>query len=108
MRHLGYLAILAVPVLGTLPLELFLGTRVYGRPRRLALSLLVVLVPFLVWDRYAVARGHWTFDREQTLGVVVLGLPLEELLFFLVVPTAAVLTFEAVRSAKGWPAGDEP
>jgi lycopene cyclase domain-containing protein len=108
VSHLGYLAILVVPLLGTLPLELFLGTRVYGRSRRLALSLLVVLVPFLVWDRYAVAWGHWTFDREQTLGVVVLGLPLEELLFFLVVPTAAVLTFEAVRSVKGWPAGDEP
>ena len=34
------------------------------------------------------------------------GLPLEELLFFLVVPVCAVLGFEAVRqvTGRGWPA----
>jgi hypothetical protein len=28
--------------------------------------------------------------------------PVEELLFFVVVPTCAVLAFEAVRRVKGW------
>ncbi len=36
------------------------------------------------------------------------GLPVEEVLFFLVVPVAAVLTLEAVRTVRGWPVGDEP
>jgi hypothetical protein len=36
------------------------------------------------------------------------GLPLEEVLFFLVVPVASVLTLEAVRAARRWPVGDEP
>jgi hypothetical protein len=31
----------------------------------------------------------------------------EEVLFFVVVPTAGLLTLEAVRSATGWSAGDE-
>ena len=36
------------------------------------------------------------------------ALPLEEVLFFVVVPLASVLTLEAVRSARPhWPAGDE-
>jgi hypothetical protein len=35
------------------------------------------------------------------------GLPLEELLFFAVVPTCAVLAYEAVRTVRGWPGGDE-
>jgi hypothetical protein len=30
------------------------------------------------------------------------GVPVEELLFFVVVPTCAVLAFEAVRRVKGW------
>ena len=34
--------------------------------------------------------------------------PVEELVFFLVVPFAAVLTLEAVRSVRGWSVGDEP
>jgi hypothetical protein len=33
-------------------------------------------------------------------------LPLEELLFFIVVPIAGILSLEAVRAAKRWPAGD--
>lgn len=109
MRHLAYLAVLAFVVLGTLPLELFLGVRVWRRPLRLLLSVLPVIVIFGAWDIYAIDRGHWTFDPEQTTNIVLPGgLPLEELLFFVVVPAAAVLTLEAVRKVRGWPAGDEP
>ena len=35
-------------------------------------------------------------------------LPLDEVLFFLVTPTCAILAFEAVRAVKRWPVGDEP
>ena len=108
MRHLAYLAVLAFCLLGTLPLEAVLGARVYRRPRRLLLTLLPVAVVFMVWDLYAVAAGHWSFDPAQTIGLVLPGgVPVEELLFFLVVPTCAVLAFEAVRLVRGWPAGDE-
>ena len=108
MRHLAYLAVLAFCIVGTLPLELVLGVRVYRRPRRLALTLLPVVAVFVAWDAYAIAAEHWTFDRAQTTGVLLPGdLPLEELLFFLVVPVCSVLAFEAVRRVKGWPAGDE-
>lgn len=103
-----YLLVLGGCLVGTLPLELFLATRVYGRPRRLVLSLLPVLVPFLCWDVYAIARHHWRYDPHQIVGVRLPGhLPLEELLFFLVVPICAILAFEAVRAVRGWSAGDE-
>jgi lycopene cyclase domain-containing protein len=108
VRHLAYLAVLAFCLLGTLPLELWLGVRVYRRPRRLLLTLLPVVAVFYLWDVYAIAADHWSFDPAQTLGLVLPGgVPVEELLFFLVVPTCAVLAFEAVRRVKGWPAGDE-
>ena len=97
---------LAFCLLGTLPLEVWLGVRVYRRPRRLLLTLLPVLAVFLVWDLYAISRGHWAFDGAQTLGAVLPGgLPVEELLFFLVVPTCAVLAFEAVRLVTARRAG---
>jgi lycopene cyclase domain-containing protein len=99
---------LAFCVLGTLPLELWLGVRVYRRWRRLLLTLAPVLAVFLAWDLYAVADDQWAFDPGQVVGLTLPGgLPLEELLFFLVVPTASVLALEAVRRTTGWPAGDE-
>ena len=109
MRHLIYLAVLAFCLIGTAPLEIVLRTRVYRRPLRLALTLLPVVVLFVAWDLYAIARGHWTYDGQQTTGVLLPGrLPLEELLFFVVIPICAVLTLEAVRVRRpDWLIGDE-
>ena len=112
----AYLLVLAACVVGTLPLEVVLRTRVYARPLRLALTLLPVLVVFLVWDVLAIRAGHWGYDPAQTTGVLLGDLPLEELLFFLVIPVCAVLTLEAVRAVRGWRpdrphgwrVGDEP
>lgn len=108
MSHLAYLAVLAACVLGTAPLELLLGVRVYRRPLRLVLTLLPVVVVFVAWDVYAIARHQWSYDLRRLTGVTLPGrLPLEELLFFLVIPVCSVLTLEAVRRVRGWRAGDE-
>jgi lycopene cyclase domain-containing protein len=107
VRSLGYVAVLVFCVVGTLPLELFLGVRVYRQWRRLLLSLLPVVVVFVTWDLYAIAAGQWSFDATQLLGVTLPGdLPVEELMFFLVVPTASLLALEAVHRVRGWPIDD--
>lgn len=102
-----YLAVLAGCLLGTLPLELVLHVRVYARPVRLLLTLLPVVAVFSLWDVLAIRAGHWAYDPRQTTGVMLGSLPLEELLFFLVIPVCAVLTLEAVRVVRHWPVGDE-
>lgn len=107
--RLVYLGVLAVSLVGTaLPLEVLLHTRVFRRWRRLLLTLAPVLAVFIGWDLWAIARGHWRYDPAQTTGIELPGsLPLEELLFFIVIPICAILAFEAVRAVRGWPAGDE-
>jgi lycopene cyclase domain-containing protein len=105
MGHLTYLALLAGCLVVTAPLELVLRVRVYARWRRLLLALVPELVVFGVWELYAVARGHWTYDAAQVLPPRIGGMPVEEVLFFLVVPTCAVLALEAVRKVTGWDAG---
>jgi len=108
LQPYAYLAVLAFILVTTLPLELYLGVRVWRRPRRLALTVLPVLVVFTLWDLYAIGRDHWFFDPGQTSGVLLFGaLPLEELLFFIVVPIAGVMTLEAVSVVRRWPAVPE-
>lgn len=97
---MSYLLLLAACFLGTLPLELAWHARVYRRTRRWLLSLLPVVAVFGAWDVWAIARGHWTYDPAQTSGVVLGNLPLEELLFFVVIPTCALLTYEAVKHVR--------
>jgi len=103
----SYLAVLAAIVVGSGWLELVVRTRVLRRWRRLLLSIAPVVALFAVWDLYAIAEGHWTFDPDRIVGLKLPGgMPVEELLFFVVVPFASVLTFEAVRSVRGWSVPD--
>jgi lycopene cyclase domain-containing protein len=98
VRHLTYLAVLAGCLAGALWLEPALRVGVLRQWRRLLLTLAPVVAIFVVWDLLAIAAGHWTFDPAQTIGLVLPGgLPLDELLFFVVVPICAILGFEAVR-----------
>ncbi|MEP6695520.1 MAG: lycopene cyclase domain-containing protein [Pseudonocardiales bacterium] len=105
---MAYLLVLLGCLLGTLPLEIFLGVRVYRRWRRLVLALLPTVVLFTAWDVAAIAAGHWRYDARQLSGIRLPGgLPLEELLFFLVVPTCAILGLEAVRVVRGRSVGEQ-
>lgn len=99
--HAVYVLILAACLVGTLPLELVLHVRVYAQWPRLLATLIPVAVVFSVWDVLAIRAGMWHYDASYLVGVTLPGrLPLEELLFFLVVPTCAVLTLEAVHARK--------
>jgi lycopene beta-cyclase len=108
MGAFSYLAVLLACLAITAPLERVLGARVYRRPRRLAMTLVVAMTPFVVWDLVAIARGHWDFASDLTLGLDLFGvMPLEELLFFVVIPICALLTHQAVLrlGARLRPAG---
>jgi len=101
-----YPAVLAGCLVATLPLELFLRTRVYARPRRLLATLVPILAVFLTWDAFAIHAGHWRY--RHLLGARIGNVPVEELAFFLVVPVCSILTLEAVRRRRpGWRIGDE-
>jgi len=100
-----YLLVLVGCAVVTLPLELALGARVYRRPRRLVLTLIPVLAVFLTWDSLAIRAGFWSY--RQLTGVRIGNLPIEEVAFFVVIPTCALLTFEAVRRLRPqWWRGD--
>ena len=98
MDRFQYLGVLGLCLLGTLPLELLLGVRVWRRPGRLARSVLPVAAAFCVYDVLAIRAGWWDYDPRYVTGWEVgFGLPVEELAFFLVIPVCGILTIEAVR-----------
>ncbi|GAB3734056.1 lycopene cyclase domain-containing protein [Amycolatopsis oliviviridis] len=97
MGKAEYLIVLAACVLVTLPLEMA-GARVYRRPKRLAGAILPVAVVFLIWDALAIAGGVWGYAPGFVTGIrAPFSIPLEEILFFVVIPVCGVLTYEAVQ-----------
>jgi len=69
----------------------------YKNPLRLFFSIGIPFVIFIAWDFYAVFRGHWSFNKDYVIGIRILGLPVEELLFFAVIPFSAMFTWESVK-----------
>ena len=50
------------------------------------ISTVVVALIFLIWDYYFTAIGVWSFNYDYCLGIELLGMPIEEWLFFLIIP----------------------
>ncbi len=101
------MAMLGFVVIASWWLEFAFKTRVLRDPKRVLKTLAIVVPFFVLWDAYAIAQGHWFFDPDQTLGIIgPLNIPLEEYLFFIIIPIAAMLTLEGVRNVlpvvRGW------
>lgn len=99
MGEWAYMAMLTFVLLASGWLEVVFDIRVYRNPKRLFATVALASLPFLVWDAWAISRGHWFFDSFQMMGVIgPFNIPLEEYLFFLIIPIAAVLTWEGVNA----------
>jgi len=93
-----YLILMGLCVAITLPLEFLFGARVWRRPRRLLAVLVPTVAIFTVWDVVAISRDHWTYNAKYVTGwELPFDLPVEELVFFVVIPICSLLTYEAVR-----------
>jgi lycopene cyclase domain-containing protein len=101
-----YLLVMAGCAVITLPLEFVLRARVYARWCRLLLTLLPVLAVFITWDALSIHAGFWSYRRLT--GARIGNLPIEEVVFFVVVPICSLLTFEAVRRLRpSWFTSDD-
>ena len=77
----------------------------FAMPRPLLVVTIFIIFPvsifFLLWDWFAITSEHWDFDYSQMLAITgPFNIPLEEYLFFLVVPLAIILTYEGVTRLK--------
>ncbi|MGK2879685.1 MAG: lycopene cyclase domain-containing protein [Mycobacterium sp.] len=96
MDRWQYLIVLGACLVITAPLEFF-GPGVYRQVRRTALAVLPVAAVFVVWDAIAIAADVWSYNQHYVTGIAVgADIPLEELLFFLVIPLCGLLTYNAV------------
>ncbi|MEO9013922.1 MAG: lycopene cyclase domain-containing protein [Terrimesophilobacter sp.] len=97
-----YLLVLAGCLVITAPLEVF-GRGVYRRPGKIIRAVLPVAVIFLVWDAIAIAAHMWSYDPAYITGLTLpFQVPIEEVLFFVVIPLCALLTYNAVSTILDW------
>ncbi len=61
------------------------------------LPCLLTALFFLLWDGVFTALGVWSFNPDYVIGVFLFGMPLEEFLFFICIPFAAVFSYHAFK-----------
>ena len=102
LDHFQYLLLMVCCLLITLPLEFVLSARVYRRAAGLAFAVIPVVIIFSIWDIVGILRDHWSYSARFTTGwKLIFGMPIEELVFFIVVPVCGLLTYEAVGHVLG-------
>ncbi|MDA0986210.1 MAG: lycopene cyclase domain-containing protein [Bacteroidetes bacterium] len=62
------------------------------------LSCFIVGIPFLIWDFFFTKNGVWGFNDDYLVGIKILNLPIEEILFFLLVPFSCLFIYACVKA----------
>lgn len=96
-----YTIILLLSVTIPFFLSFWPGLKFYRKPTALILSISLILIIFGGWDIFATWRGHWSFNPEGVLRFRIVNLPVEEVLFFVIIPFCCLFTWETIKYIKG-------
>jgi lycopene cyclase domain-containing protein len=96
-KNLTYLIILIVSVSVPLALSFDKKVQYYKKLKYIIPAILVTAAIFILWDINFTEARIWGFHPEYTIGLDFKGLPIEEWLFFLVVPYSCVFIYEVLK-----------
>lgn len=60
-------------------------------------AIMVVSPLYLFWDFLATWKDSWSFNPKYVLGIYIINLPIEEVLFFVVTPFATLFIYDYFR-----------
>ncbi len=81
-------------------LSFYSPLKFYTNIKPIIKSILLILLIFGSWDIFATLRGHWQFDKDAVYGLRIINLPLEEVLFFIVIPFCCIFSWEVLKYFK--------
>ena len=69
------------------------------KTKKAVFAIVLSSIPFILWD-VSVTNRHWFFSDSYTLGIQILNLPFEEILFFITVPYACLFTWQMLKKTS--------
>jgi lycopene cyclase domain-containing protein len=73
----------------------------YKQWRYVFTAITITGLVFIVWDHFFTEMGVWEFNPKYVIGLEIFSLPLEEWLFFIIIPFACVFIYENIKVWKG-------
>jgi lycopene cyclase domain-containing protein len=96
--HYTYFLILAAALAGPLLLSFDKKVAFYKNWKYLFPAMLLPAVFYIIWDIYFTSIGVWGFNENYITGIKVFNLPIEEVVFFFIVPYCCLFIYECIRS----------
>lgn len=96
MNNLLYFALLLFSI--AFPLFRSFESKIYfiGKLKNIMLGILTVLLIFIPWDIWFTSAEVWGFNAKYILNVKLFHLPLEEILFFVIIPFSCLFIYEVI------------
>jgi lycopene cyclase domain-containing protein len=95
MSHYTYILILLFSALIPLIFTLEPNFKFYKKLPKLLGAIAIGASVFITWDVAFTKIGVWGFNENYLLGINVFNLPLEEILFFIIIPYCCIFLYEA-------------
>jgi lycopene cyclase domain-containing protein len=103
VRHLNYAFVLIFVAICALGVNIAFRMKIMKAWRIFLYTDAVILLVYGAWDFWAINRKSWGFDSAQIIGVKIFGeLPIEEVLFFILVPLVTVISYKTLLKLTGW------
>lgn len=93
----SYLLINFLTILFPLILSFDKRVRFYEKWKYIFPGLFITGLLFLIWDYLFTVYEVWSFNPAYIMGLNILDLPLEEILFFITVPFACIFIYECLN-----------
>ena len=61
-------------------------------------AIIAIAIPFIIWDQLFTEKGVWGFNPDYLQGLFIGELPLEEVLFFFMIPYCCVFIYEVLNA----------
>lgn len=96
--HYTYLLVDVISVMFPFLLSFDKKVAFYKHWKYLLPAIFINAVLFVLWDIYFTAHGVWSFSPDYTCGIHLFNLPIEEVLFFIVVPYCCAFIYECLNA----------
>jgi lycopene cyclase domain-containing protein len=92
-----YFLILGASFIGPLALSFDKKVAFYTKWKYLLPAIVIPALLYMAWDMYFTKQGVWRFNEKYISGIHIGNLPIEEVLFFFIVPYCCVFIYECIR-----------
>jgi len=97
IKNFSYLFILIAITAVTLIVSYNGKSEFYKNQKYILPAILLTAIVFVLWDISFTNARVWGFYSENTIGLNLKGLPIEEWLFFLIIPFASIFVYEFLK-----------